>query len=297
MSPLTPVGCTKAWPTPRTSRTEPAPKSSAWSRERLGSASPRGVARLAPTLIRERRRQVEPQPAPGLQGPQFGGIALQTSSDGHVRLVRSLLVRAVPAPERVAGVGAGRFCGSARSTSPPAWTRERAWCSRCRTWEAGISPARGTRARLQGQCGGRGAGAARAVRLVRHDARDPRHPRGATVATRRARCSRPCATTRPSACCGIAQTASRATSPVRSPRCRPPRDPPRSFAHTTGCYFMPNGHGEARIGPPIPVERTGSIHDDISRIARAGAPLRGDDPRAPEHWRTRCGPNWPSDHV
>jgi KDO2-lipid IV(A) lauroyltransferase len=65
----------------------------------------------------------------------------------------------------------------------------------------------------------------------------------------------------------------------------------------TGCYFLPGGRGEARIGPPIPAERTGRIRDDIARITqelahRFEALIRD----APEHWHL-MQPNWPSDRV
>jgi len=65
----------------------------------------------------------------------------------------------------------------------------------------------------------------------------------------------------------------------------------------TGCYFLPDGKGEARIGPPIPVERSGRVRDDIVRITqelayRFEALIRD----APEHWHL-LQPNWPSDRA
>jgi KDO2-lipid IV(A) lauroyltransferase len=64
-----------------------------------------------------------------------------------------------------------------------------------------------------------------------------------------------------------------------------------------GCYFLPDGKGEARIGPPIPAERTGSIRADISRVtqvlARRFEELIRDEPT---HWHM-LQPNWPSDRA
>jgi KDO2-lipid IV(A) lauroyltransferase len=65
----------------------------------------------------------------------------------------------------------------------------------------------------------------------------------------------------------------------------------------TGCYFLPNGCGEARIGPPIPTERTGSIRADIARITQELAHRFEDLIRAePEHWHM-LQPNWPGDRA
>jgi KDO2-lipid IV(A) lauroyltransferase len=63
----------------------------------------------------------------------------------------------------------------------------------------------------------------------------------------------------------------------------------------TGCYFLPGGRGEARIGPPIPTERTGTVRADVARITqelahRFDALVRA----APEQWHM-LQPNWPSD--
>jgi KDO2-lipid IV(A) lauroyltransferase len=65
----------------------------------------------------------------------------------------------------------------------------------------------------------------------------------------------------------------------------------------TGCYFLPNDAGEARIGPPIPTTRTGRLRDDITRITqelahRFEALIRA----APDHWHL-MQPNWPSDRA
>jgi KDO2-lipid IV(A) lauroyltransferase len=62
-----------------------------------------------------------------------------------------------------------------------------------------------------------------------------------------------------------------------------------------GCYFLPGDHGEARIGPPIPTERTGTVRVDVARITqelahRFDALVRAE----PEQWHM-LQPNWPSD--
>jgi KDO2-lipid IV(A) lauroyltransferase len=64
-----------------------------------------------------------------------------------------------------------------------------------------------------------------------------------------------------------------------------------------GCYFLAHGCGEARIGPPLPVERTGRIRDDVARVTQAlahrfEALIRA----APEQWHL-MQPNWPSDRA
>jgi KDO2-lipid IV(A) lauroyltransferase len=65
----------------------------------------------------------------------------------------------------------------------------------------------------------------------------------------------------------------------------------------TGCYFLPAGRGEARIGPPIPAERTGRIRDDVARVTQALAYRFEELIRAaPEHWHMLV-PNWPSDRT
>ncbi|MEX2100307.1 MAG: phosphatidylinositol mannoside acyltransferase [Acidimicrobiia bacterium] len=64
-----------------------------------------------------------------------------------------------------------------------------------------------------------------------------------------------------------------------------------------GCYFRPDERGEARIGPPLPAERSGSIREDIARVTQALAHRFEELIRdAPEHWHL-MQPNWPSDHV
>ena len=65
----------------------------------------------------------------------------------------------------------------------------------------------------------------------------------------------------------------------------------------TGCYFLPDGEGEARIGPPIPAERSGNIRDDMVRVTQALAHRFEELIReAPEHWHL-LQPNWPSDRA
>jgi KDO2-lipid IV(A) lauroyltransferase len=60
-------------------------------------------------------------------------------------------------------------------------------------------------------------------------------------------------------------------------------------------YFRPRGSHYAKIGPPVPVERTGRLRDDVVRITQAlahrfEALIR----EAPEQWHL-MQPNWPSD--
>jgi KDO2-lipid IV(A) lauroyltransferase len=62
-----------------------------------------------------------------------------------------------------------------------------------------------------------------------------------------------------------------------------------------GCYFLAGDRGEARIGPPIPTERSGNVRADVARITqelahRFDTLIRAD----PEQWHM-LQPNWPSD--
>jgi KDO2-lipid IV(A) lauroyltransferase len=62
-----------------------------------------------------------------------------------------------------------------------------------------------------------------------------------------------------------------------------------------GCYFLPRSCGEARIGPPLPLDRTGSIRADVARVTQALAHRFEELIRdAPEQWHL-MQPNWPSD--
>jgi phosphatidylinositol dimannoside acyltransferase len=60
-------------------------------------------------------------------------------------------------------------------------------------------------------------------------------------------------------------------------------------------YFRPRGGHHAKIGPPVPVERTGRLRDDVVRITQALAHrFEGLIREAPEQWHL-MQPNWPSD--
>lgn len=62
-----------------------------------------------------------------------------------------------------------------------------------------------------------------------------------------------------------------------------------------GVYFRPRGGHYAKIGPPVPVERTGRLRDDVVRITQALAHrFEGLIREAPEQWHL-MQPNWPSD--
>ncbi len=64
-----------------------------------------------------------------------------------------------------------------------------------------------------------------------------------------------------------------------------------------GIYFRPRGGHYAKIGPPVPVERTGRLRDDVMRITQDLA-LRFESliSEAPEQWHL-MQPNWPSDRL
>ena len=62
-------------------------------------------------------------------------------------------------------------------------------------------------------------------------------------------------------------------------------------------YFRPRGGHFAKIGPPVPVERSGRLRDDVVRITQELAHrfevlIR----EAPEQWHLMQA-NWPSDHA
>jgi KDO2-lipid IV(A) lauroyltransferase len=60
-------------------------------------------------------------------------------------------------------------------------------------------------------------------------------------------------------------------------------------------YFRPRGGHHAKLGPPIPVERTGRLRDDVVRITQELAHrFEGLIREAPEQWHL-MQPNWPSD--
>jgi KDO2-lipid IV(A) lauroyltransferase len=62
-----------------------------------------------------------------------------------------------------------------------------------------------------------------------------------------------------------------------------------------GIYFRPRGGHYAKIGPPVPVERSGRLRQDIARITQELARRFEDLIRdAPEQWHL-MQPNWPSD--
>jgi len=64
-----------------------------------------------------------------------------------------------------------------------------------------------------------------------------------------------------------------------------------------GCYFLPKGRQRIEIGPPIAIERSGRIRDDVTRVTqelahRFEALIRAE----PEQWHL-MQPNWPSDRT
>jgi phosphatidylinositol dimannoside acyltransferase len=64
----------------------------------------------------------------------------------------------------------------------------------------------------------------------------------------------------------------------------------------TAIYFDGDGH-RARVDPPLPVERRGSLRDDVARVTQDLAWALEDLIReAPEQWHL-MQPNWPSDHA
>ena len=64
----------------------------------------------------------------------------------------------------------------------------------------------------------------------------------------------------------------------------------------TAVYDRPGGHHHAVVRPPIPVERRGSVRDDVARTTQAMADeLEALIRRGPEQWHL-LQPNWPSDN-
>ncbi len=62
-------------------------------------------------------------------------------------------------------------------------------------------------------------------------------------------------------------------------------------------YFRPRGGHYAKIGPPVAVERSGRLRDDVVRITQELARrFEGLVRDAPEQWHL-MQPNWPSDRV
>jgi KDO2-lipid IV(A) lauroyltransferase len=62
-----------------------------------------------------------------------------------------------------------------------------------------------------------------------------------------------------------------------------------------GVYFRPGGKHFAEIGPPLPVQRSGRLRDDVTRITQDLAHRFEELIRmAPEQWHL-MQPNWPSD--
>ena len=264
----------------------------------------RGVAQLAPALMRERRRQVE-RNLRRVYGPQFGGIALQravtATFDSYGRYWYELFRLPNESPEWVQA----HFCGLGEEHIA-----------------AGIDAGTGVVLALPHLGSWDFAGAWLAGRgdqvSVVAEVLEPPELFDWFVATRetlgmrvvplspRAGAEMLAALRNNEAICllcdrdltgdGIeVEFFGEITTLPAGPRCS--RSVPARRSSRPGCYFMPDGRGEARIGPPIPVERTGSIRDDISRITqelahRFEAMIR----EAPEHWHL-MQPNWPSDRV
>lgn len=64
-----------------------------------------------------------------------------------------------------------------------------------------------------------------------------------------------------------------------------------------GTYYRPHGRHFAAIGPPVPVERTGRLRDDVARVTQALAGRFEELVRAaPEQWHL-MQPNWESDRI
>jgi lauroyl/myristoyl acyltransferase len=64
-----------------------------------------------------------------------------------------------------------------------------------------------------------------------------------------------------------------------------------------GVYFRPRGGHYAKIGPPVPVERSGRLRDDVVRITQELAHrFEGLIREAPEQWHL-MQPNWPGDRA
>jgi KDO2-lipid IV(A) lauroyltransferase len=64
-----------------------------------------------------------------------------------------------------------------------------------------------------------------------------------------------------------------------------------------GVYFRPRGRHYAKIGPPVPVERSGRLRDDVARITQELARrFEGLIREAPEQWHL-MQPNWPADRA
>jgi lauroyl/myristoyl acyltransferase len=62
-------------------------------------------------------------------------------------------------------------------------------------------------------------------------------------------------------------------------------------------YFRPRGRHYAKIGPPVPAERSGRLRDDVVRITQELAHrFEGLIREAPEQWHL-MQPNWPSDRA
>jgi len=70
----------------------------------------------------------------------------------------------------------------------------------------------------------------------------------------------------------------------------------RSALLPTAVFFDGRGH-HAVVEPPVDVERTGSVRDDVARLTQSTATaLEGLIRRAPEQWHL-FQPNWPSDRL
>jgi len=65
----------------------------------------------------------------------------------------------------------------------------------------------------------------------------------------------------------------------------------------TAVYFRPHNGHHAVVKPPLPVERTGRLRDDVTRVTQMLAHALEELIRvAPEQWHL-MQPNWPSDHA
>ncbi len=66
---------------------------------------------------------------------------------------------------------------------------------------------------------------------------------------------------------------------------------------TLAVYFLPGGRHHAVIRPPLPIDRSGRLRDDIARITQDLAhEFEALIEAAPEQWHL-LQPNWPSDDV
>ena len=220
--------------------------------------------------MRTRRAPGRAQPAPRRR-TRLGGARAAARRRRHLRLLRALLARAVPAPGHAAAVdrrARSHVDGHASTSRPALAAGNGRRSSRCRTSATGTSPARGS----PGRATRSRSSSSRSSRRSSSSGSSAPAPRSACTSIaaragrRRGGARARCAPTRSCACSATATspaTASRSSSSASAPRCRRAGD--ARAAHRRAA--PPGG----RVLPAPTGVTTSCILDPIAGRARRAA--------------------------